>query len=41
MEKVWDDELAAIAERWADQCQPGAASPGARKVGKPAKYTIF
>ena len=22
-EMVWDDELAVIAQRWADQCMPG------------------
>ena len=31
-EMVWDDELAIIAQRWADQCMPG--HDHRRNVGK-------
>ena len=31
-EMVWDDELARIAQRWADQCMPG--HDHRRNVGK-------
>ncbi|GBP27462.1 Venom allergen 3 [Eumeta japonica] len=34
MEMVWDDELAATAQRWADQCRPQHDRAAQRDVGR-------
>lgn len=34
MEMVWDDELAATAQRWADQCTPAHDRAAQREVGR-------
>ncbi|CAG4914802.1 unnamed protein product [Colias eurytheme] len=34
MEMVWDDELAATAQRWADQCTPAHDRAAQRDVGR-------
>ncbi|XP_034829894.1 venom allergen 3-like [Maniola hyperantus] len=34
MEMVWDDELAATAQRWADQCTPAHDRASQRDVGR-------
>ncbi|XP_049870213.1 venom allergen 5-like [Pectinophora gossypiella] len=34
MEMMWDEELAATAQRWADQCTPAHDSASQREVGR-------